>query len=144
MARRAGRKGMGPNDLGKAARHMAGPTGELWSNGWEQMATNKDAYLKSFDKTISPSLFVSERDRTRLNQPIPMPERAIADVVADPAGKVTDADYEEAFRALDSELDVESLPVAETDTSPRPHDLDDPADDGPADDDPADDDSPPE
>lgn len=107
MARRAGRKGMGPNNLGKVARHMAGPTGELWSNGWDRMTEGKDAYLKSFDNKIPPSLFVSERDRTRLNQPIPLPERAIADLVADPASKPSEEDYEEAFLVLDAEDDNE-------------------------------------
>jgi len=103
-ARRLGRKKMGPNDLGKAARHMAGPTGELWSNGWDRMAKDKDAYLKSFDNHIPPSIFVSERDRTRMNQAIPLPERAIADVVAGEEARPSDDDYEEAFRALDAEV----------------------------------------
>ena len=103
-ARRSGRKKMGPNDLGKAARHMAGPTGELWSNGWDRMAKHKDAYLKSFENHLPPSLFVSERDRTRMNQAIPLPERAIADVVAGKEAHPSQDDYEEAFRSLDAEI----------------------------------------
>jgi hypothetical protein len=118
-ARRSGRKKMGPNDLGKAARHMAGPTGELWSNGWERMAKDKDAYLKSFDNHIPPSIFVSERDRTRMNQPMPLPERAIADVVADPSTKPTPHDYEEAFKVLDDEPGAAQPPHADTGDLPE-------------------------
>lgn len=103
MARRAGRRGIGPNDLGTAARHMAGPTGELWSRGWERMAKDHKAYVKSFDRKLPPSLFVSERDRTRLGQPIPLPERAIDEVLADPSTRPTAADYEAAFAQLDAE-----------------------------------------
>ena len=64
-ARRAGRQSMERTDLSRAAREVVGPTGWMWSKGWEMMNEGKEAYVKSFDKRLPPSLFVSERDRTR-------------------------------------------------------------------------------
>lgn len=42
------------------------------------------AYLRSLRPDhLPPSLFVSERDRTRHDRPVPMPERCLEDVGAD-------------------------------------------------------------
>lgn len=68
----------------------------------DALGASGDAYLKSFDDHIPPSLFVSERDRTRLNQPIPLAERAIRDVAAGTADPDL-ASYEDEFRRLDRE-----------------------------------------
>jgi len=78
-ARRAGRQSMERTDLSRAAREVVGPTGWMWSKGWEMMNEGKEAYVKSFDKRLPPSLFVSQRDRTRQNIPIPLVERMIAE-----------------------------------------------------------------
>lgn len=72
-------------DLSRAAREVVGPTGWMWSRGWEQMDQGKEAYVKSFDKRLPPSLFVSERDRTRQNIPVPLVERMIAEEHGKPA-----------------------------------------------------------
>ena len=75
-ARRAGRKYVS-KDIQKSAREVIGPTGNGFSNAWDTMAESSDAYVESFDPRIPPSLFVSQRDRTRLNQPIPLVERRL-------------------------------------------------------------------
>lgn len=43
------------------------------------MARGSDAYVKSFDRRLPPSEFVSERDRGRANLPIPVAERCLED-----------------------------------------------------------------
>jgi len=75
-ARRAGRQYLS-KDIQKSARHVIGPTGYGFSNAWEMMAESSEAFVGSFDPRIPPSLFISQRDRTRLNQPIPLIERRI-------------------------------------------------------------------
>lgn len=75
-ARRDGRKFLS-GDLGRSAREVIGPTGNGFSNAWDALADNSDAYLKSFDPRVPPSLHVSQRDQTRHNRPIPLPERRI-------------------------------------------------------------------
>lgn len=70
---------MEKSHLCRAAREVVGPPGNMGSDGWDAMAKGKDAYVKSFDPKIPPSLFVSERDRTRHNIPIPLSERVIED-----------------------------------------------------------------
>ncbi len=75
-ARRAGRK-YAPREISRSAREVIGPTGDLMSSAWETMAKGSDAYIDSFDRRIPPSIFISERDKKRLNRPIPMPERRI-------------------------------------------------------------------
>ena len=77
-ARRAGRRGL-PSDLSKSARDVVGPTGWMWSKGWDTMAENTGAYVKSFDRKVPPSIFVSERERSRHNIPIPLSERMVAE-----------------------------------------------------------------
>ena len=66
-------------DIQRSARDIVGPTGFVFSAAWEQMAENGDAFLKSFDPKVPPSIFVSERDLTRLNHPVPITERLIAE-----------------------------------------------------------------
>lgn len=77
-ARRAGAKYL-PNDIGTSARHIVGPTGSMYSNGWQFLEQNGAKYLESFDPRVPPSLHVSQRDRTRFNMPIPLVERCIED-----------------------------------------------------------------
>lgn len=75
-ARRAGSKYVS-RDIQKSARHVIGPTGYNFSSAWDALAESGGAFVESFDPQIPPSLFVSQRDRTRLNQPIPLVERRI-------------------------------------------------------------------
>ena len=70
---------MEKGDLSRAAREVVGPTGTMFSRGWDEMAKGKEAFVKSSDRRLPPSPFVSERDRTRQNIPIPLVERAIED-----------------------------------------------------------------
>jgi len=58
---------------------VTGPTGWAFSASFQQVDDHGEAYVKSFDPRIPPSLFVSERDRTRYNQPMPLSERCIED-----------------------------------------------------------------
>ena len=78
QARRAGRRGMSPT-IGRATRDVTGPTGWVFSNAWDQLDQHGDAYMESFDRRVPPSIFVSERDRTRFNQPMPIIERCLED-----------------------------------------------------------------
>ncbi|MDW3177752.1 MAG: hypothetical protein R8J94_10215 [Acidimicrobiia bacterium] len=81
-ARSAGRRAMG-NDKSTftAARGIVGATGNSFSNAWALLESDDGAYMRSLDRdrAIPPSLFVSERDRVRLNQAVPLPERCIED-----------------------------------------------------------------
>jgi hypothetical protein len=78
LARRAGRKNL-ESDLPKSAREVVGPTGWMWSRGWDVMAEHQKAYVRSFDRRLPPSTFVSERERSRHNIPIPLVERLIGE-----------------------------------------------------------------
>jgi len=64
-------------DLQRSARDVMGPLGTGFSNAWDEMAKGSEAYVKSFDRRIPPSIFVSERDRSRFGQPMPLVERRI-------------------------------------------------------------------
>lgn len=75
-ARRVGRRAI-ESDLPRSAREVIGPTGWMWSSGWDVMAENARAYVNSFEPKVPPSLFVSERDRRRYNIPIPVSERML-------------------------------------------------------------------
>ncbi|MGI9604895.1 MAG: hypothetical protein ACR2P0_02030 [Acidimicrobiales bacterium] len=81
-ARRRGRQAMG-NDksMFTAARGIVGITGNSFSNAWDLLERDGDAYLKSMqgEQHLPPSLFVSERDRIRNGQATPLPERCIED-----------------------------------------------------------------
>ena len=72
------------SDLSRSAREVAGPTGWMWSGGWDAMVRGSSAYVKSFDRRLPPSLFLSERDRHRHNIPNPLVERRLEDVAGDP------------------------------------------------------------
>jgi hypothetical protein len=78
-ARREGRAGLERSVLSTAARDLAGWTGWGTSAYWDRIDEGKDAYVKSLDPKIPPSIFVSQRDRTRQNIPIPLVERMIDD-----------------------------------------------------------------
>ena len=98
-ARAALRVQKGPTSL--AARDIAGATGWVRSNAWDKIAEGSEAYAKSFDPRVPPSLHISHRDATRHNIPIPVPERCLEDFGPDaetteatpepPADVVTDA-----------------------------------------------------
>ncbi|MEM7091893.1 MAG: hypothetical protein AAF567_02725 [Actinomycetota bacterium] len=77
-ARRAGRRGV-HSQIHRAARDVTGPTGWVFSASFDKLDQHGDAYIKSFDRRIPPSIFVSERDRTRHNTPMPLAERCIED-----------------------------------------------------------------
>ena len=77
-ARRRGRR-HAVSSLPKAAREVIGPTGWNWSRSWDAMAGGSDAYVRSFDRRLPPSEFVSARDRLRANIPIPVVERCLED-----------------------------------------------------------------
>lgn len=78
-ARRDGRKHL-TNDLHQATRDIVGPTGWVVSKSWDQLTDNRSAYVKSFDKDrIPPSLHISERDRIRAGEVMPLSERCIED-----------------------------------------------------------------
>lgn len=76
LARRAGRRSI-ESDLARSARDVIGPTGWMWSSGWDAMAENAKAYVGSFDRRLPPSIFVSESDRRRHQIPIPLVERML-------------------------------------------------------------------
>ncbi len=78
LARRAGRRKL-QSHLPKSAREIVGPTGWMWSRGWDEMAKHQDAYIESFDRRVPPSIFVSDRERSRHNIPIPLIERMISE-----------------------------------------------------------------
>lgn len=81
-ARSLGRKAMG-NDKStfKSARATMGAIGLNRSNAWDYLENDNGAYLRSMEKEpmLPPSLFVSERDRTRHGNPMPLVERCIED-----------------------------------------------------------------
>ena len=96
-ARSAGRKAMG-NDQSTfaAARGIVGATGASFSNAWDLLERDGDAYVRSMnrDRAIPPSLFVSDRDRVRLGETVPLSERCIEDHQNPDAIKVRDWDIE--------------------------------------------------
>lgn len=71
------------NDKGTftAARGTMGAIGLNRSNAWDYLENDNGAYLRSMEKdaVLPPSLFVSERDRVRHGQAIPLSERCIED-----------------------------------------------------------------
>lgn len=67
------------SQIGKAARDVIGPTGMAFSNAWEKLDQHGNDYMKSFNPHTPPSLFVSERDRLRRRQVVPLSERCIED-----------------------------------------------------------------
>jgi hypothetical protein len=77
-ARRSGRQGI-TSSIHRATRDVTGPTGWVWSNAWDELEKHGEAYIDSFDRRLPPSIWVSERDRTRFGQPMPTAERCIED-----------------------------------------------------------------
>ena len=75
-ARRAGRAGIVKPKV-NSARQIAGITGALMSNGFDRIAESSEAYEKSFEPHIPPSVHVSYNDMRRQNVPIPLAERCI-------------------------------------------------------------------
>lgn len=88
QARRDGRRGI-TSTAASAARDITGPTGFAYSAAWDEVEKSGTAYLASFDRKIPPSLFVSERDRHRAGQPMPIVERCIEDWGTDAADAET-------------------------------------------------------
>jgi len=73
---------MGPDkSTFRTARGIVGATGGSFSGAWDLLEKDDGAYLRSMDaeRAIPPSLFVSERDRVRLGQAMPLAERCIED-----------------------------------------------------------------
>ena len=86
---------MGPNhDLFTTARGIVGATGNSFSNAWKYLESDSGQYKASMERepVLPPSLFVSERDRTRHGEPIPLVERSIEDVRNPDAMPVSDWD----------------------------------------------------
>jgi hypothetical protein len=52
-----------PTSTVRAARDVTGATGWVRSNIWQQLSDNSDAYMKSFEPHIPPSLHISQRDQ---------------------------------------------------------------------------------
>ncbi len=77
-ARRAGQRAMKSRNF-RTVRHIVGPTGNMFSNGWDKMAEGGDAFNRSFEPHIPASLHISHRDSTRYNMPMPVSERCIED-----------------------------------------------------------------
>ncbi len=77
-ARRQGRRFAGAS-IRRSARDIVGPTGNMFSRGWDLLDRDGEKYLESFDRRIPPSEFVSKRDRTRHSIPIPLSERCLED-----------------------------------------------------------------
>lgn len=122
-ANRAGWRPIDNSTIRRATRDIVGPTGYMVTKSVDALGESGDAYMKSFDDHLPPSLFVSERDRTRLNQAMPLVERAIPDLLADPADKPTPEDYEAAFQRIDAEavdrlIDADPAPQDGTDDNP--------------------------
>jgi len=65
------------SDLPRSARDIVGPTGWMWSKGWDELARHQATYARSFDRRVPPSLFVTAEERGRHNIPIPLVERMI-------------------------------------------------------------------
>lgn len=83
----------------RVTRDVTGPTGWVFSGAWDKLDQHGDAYARSFDRRIPPSLFVSERDRTRFGQPMPIVERCLEDAPFGPdkpAGDELDGDVDPA------------------------------------------------
>jgi len=51
-------------------------------NTLETVVESNSAYRKSFNRQLPPSTFVSERDRLRFGQAVPVSERLIGDTAA--------------------------------------------------------------
>ena len=88
-ARRAGRRGIVRPKV-NSPRHIAGITGSLMSAGFDRIAEGSEAYEKSFDPHIPPSVHISYNDMRRQNVPVPLAERCIEDWRAEPRPEIDD------------------------------------------------------
>jgi len=82
-SRRAGHKAMGGNrEMFQSARGIVGAGGWGFGKSWDMLEKDDGAYLRSMqsDPVLPPSLFVSERDRTRASGAVPIPERCLEDI----------------------------------------------------------------
>ena len=77
--RRAGRAGYEARSSQRSVRHIVGPTGNMFSNSWKRMEEGAEAYQRSLEPRIPPSIHISHRDATRHNVPVPLQERMIED-----------------------------------------------------------------
>jgi hypothetical protein len=73
----------------------------MLSNGWSRAAEGQAAYSRSFEPHIPPSIHVSHRDATRVNQAMPIAERCIEDWNAP-------VDYADPHESLDLSSDRRS------------------------------------
>jgi hypothetical protein len=80
-ARRLGRRGLPARPKHSAVREVVGPTGYMWSQGWDRMAEGATAFEKSFDPHLPPSLHISQQERHRFHLAIPVAERCLEDWV---------------------------------------------------------------
>jgi len=78
-ARRHGRQSMEKSGISRTVRDVTGPIGNAHSRSWDLARDKTKQYNHSFDPRIPPSLFVSERDRQRAGQVMPISERCIED-----------------------------------------------------------------
>lgn len=74
-----------PDDLSRAVIDTIGRNGYALSGSYDVIADGQKAYGQSFDPRLPPSLFVSERDRTRSGMAMPISERCIEDHVSNVA-----------------------------------------------------------
>ena len=98
QSRAAGRKALGVDrDQFQTTRGITGMTGASLSGAYELLEKDDGAYIRSMQKepVLPPSLFVSERDRVRYSEAVPLAERCIEDVGRDDAVDVRDWDIRE-------------------------------------------------
>ena len=82
-ARSAGRRALGhDNDFFTATRGITGVIGAPRSDAYDLLQKDQGAYVRSMKREpqLPPSLFVSERDRVRHGEAIPLAERCLEDV----------------------------------------------------------------
>jgi len=77
-ARRAGSK-FSPRGIGRAARHIVGPTGYAFSSHWDELSKHHDVYNQSFDRRVPPSLHIAQQNGRRPGSVMPLSERCIED-----------------------------------------------------------------
>ena len=96
----------------RAARGIVGATGWSFSNAWDLLEKDGDAYLRSMEKEamIPPSLFVSARDLTRHGSPMPIAERCIEDHQNPDAMKVGDWNVDELDEPPKTQPPIEIIP----------------------------------
>ena len=98
QSRSAGRRAMGFDNNGfKTARGIVGMSGNSLSGAYDLLEKDDGAYMRSMqtDPILPPSLFVSERDRVRHANVVPLAERCIEDIGSENAVPVRDWDMRE-------------------------------------------------